>query len=372
MKKILTLIAITFMLVTIIYGFVSFTQINNRSNAPLPMANITAEEEIPLEKIPLVSIVAENLTIPWALAFLPDRKILVTQREGKIKLIDSGQTIEVANIVVHAQGEGGLHGIAIDPDFANNNFVYVYYTTSSNGDNSSNRVAKYTFTNNIFSNEQIILDNIPGARVHDGGRIKFGPDGYLYIATGDAANPSLSQNRSSLAGKILRIDTQGDPADGNPFNSAVYSLGHRNPQGIAWDDEGQLYATEHGNSATDELNLIEPGNNYGWPNITGSETQSGMQSPIIQSGNNTWAPAGLAYVNGKFFFGGLRGAALYQVERVNGNYTLTDYFKGEYGRIREVIKGPDNMLYITTSNHDGRGVPSENDDRIIRINPFIL
>ena len=362
------------------FGMVSFTQIFKRNNSALPNINIDTENEVDVEDIPLVSTVAENLSIPWALAFLPasssqggsDKRLIVSEREGKIKLIDNGKIIEIAEINVHSEGEGGLHGIAIDPEFENNNYVYIYYTTSSFGDNSTNRVARYTFSNDSLTDGTVILDNIPGARVHDGGRIKFGPDRYLYITTGDAANPSLSQNRASLAGKILRVDTKGNPAPRNPFGNAIYSYGHRNPQGITWDDKGQLFATEHGNSATDEFNLIEMGKNYGWPIITGSETRNGMQSPIVQSGNNTWAPAGLAYVNGKFYFGGLRGNALYQIERINGEYMLTEYFKGEFGRIRGVIKGPDNMLYITTSNRDGRGVPSENDDRIIRVNPFLL
>lgn len=371
MKKILLLFSIVFILIAILYAIISFTQIFKRNGENLPKISVI-EEKVPVENIPAVSIVAENLSIPWALAFLPDKRLLVTEREGKIKIVDDGEIIEIAEINVHSEGEGGLHGIAIDPEFENNNYIYIYYTTSSTGDNSTNRVARYTFSNNLLTDETVILDNIPGARVHDGGRIKFGPDGYLYITTGDAANPSLSQNRDSLAGKILRVDTKGNPASQNPFGNLAYSYGHRNPQGIAWDDKNQLFATEHGNSATDEFNLIEIGKNYGWPTITGSEKGSGMQTPLIQSSNNTWAPAGLAYVNEKFYFGGLRGNALYQIEIINGEYMLTEYFKGEFGRIRDVVKGPDNMLYITTSNRDGRGIPSKNDDKIIRINPFIL
>lgn len=371
MKKIFLLLFIAFILVTILYAITSFTQILKRSGQSLPKISVI-EEKIPVENIPLVSIVAENLTIPWALAFLPNNAILISERGGEIKLFDERGITEIVEIGVHNEGESGLHGIAADPDFEENNYIYIYYTVSVNGDNSTNRVARYTFSNNLLTDETVILDNIPGARVHDGGRIKFGPDGYLYITTGDAAVPSSSQDTSSLAGKILRVDKNGRPAKKNPFGNLVYSYGHRNPQGIAWDDKNQLFATEHGNSATDEFNKIESGNNYGWPVITGSKTRTGMQSPIVQSGNTTWAPAGLTYANGKFYFGGLRGNALYQIEIINGEYMLTEYFKGEFGRIREVVKGPDNMLYITTTNRDGRGIPSENDDKIIRINPFIL
>ena len=372
MKRILLLIAALFMLGTIIYGILSFTQILNRTNTVIPKINLADEELKSIDKIPKVSIVAENLEVPWALAFLPDKSILVTQRSGIISIIKDGEVSELGKIDVHNQGEGGLHGIAIDPDFNENSYIYVYYTTDSNDENSTNRVARFTLENNSLNDETVILDEIPGARIHDGGRIKFGPDNLLYITTGDAAEPSLSQNRNSLAGKILRINKDGTPASGNPFNTAIYSYGHRNPQGITWDNNAVLYATEHGNNTTDEFNMIEIGKNYGWPNITGSESAINMTTPLLQSGNNTWAPAGLAYADGKFYFGGLRGNALFSIEEINGEYMLTEYFKGEFGRIRDVIKGPDNMLYITTSNRDGRGIESENDDKVIRINPFIL
>jgi len=372
MKRILLLIVALFMLGTIIYGILSFTQVLKRSNSNIPKINLSNEEVTLIDKIPRVSIVAENLEVPWALAFLPDKSILVTQRSGIISIVKSGEVSELGKINVHNQGEGGLHGIAVDPDFNENNYIYVYYTIGSTNDNSTNRVSRFTLRNNGLSDEVIILDKIPGARIHDGGRIKFGPDELLYITTGDAAEPSLSQNINSLAGKILRINKDGTSASDNPFNNAIYSYGHRNPQGITWDDNGKLYATEHGNNATDEFNMIEVGKNYGWPNITGSESGVNMLSPLLQSGSNTWAPAGLAYVDGKFYFGGLRGNALFRIEEINDEYVLSEYFKGEFGRIREVIKGPDNMLYITTSNRDGRGIISENDDKIIRVNPFIL
>lgn len=372
MKKILLLVVVVFMITTIAYGVVNFTQIFRRSDSILPKVNLSIEKEVPIEEIPRVSIIAENLSIAWALDFLPDKRIIFTQRDGKVNIIDNGSVIDVADINVHHEGEGGLHGIAVDPDFEENNYIYIYYTTQSSGQNSTNRVSRYTLNNNSLEGETILVDNIPGARIHDGGRIKFGPDGYLYIATGDAAEPSLAQNTNSMAGKILRVDRNGNGVFGNPFGNLIYSYGHRNPQGLAWDENGQLFETEHGNSATDEFNRIDAGNNYGWPTIRGSETRNGMQSPLIQSGNTTWAPAGLGYVDGKFYFGGLRGNALFEVEQVNGEFILTEHFKGEYGRIRDVVVGPDKMLYITTSNRDGRGVPSENDDRIIRVNPFLL
>ena len=201
--------------------------------------------------------------------------------------------------------------------------------------------------------DKIIVDRIPGAPNHDGGRIKFGPDNFLYITTGDAQEPSLAQDRNSLAGKILRVTRDGDPVPDNLFGTRIYSYGHRNPQGITWDNQGRLWETEHGSSATDELNLITPGKNYGWPEIRGDQTRAGMVSPVIQSGSQTWAPGGVAFLNGSIFFAGLRGSALYEY-KINEK-RLVEHFKNEYGRLRDVVVGPDNMLYVTTSNRDGRG-----------------
>ena len=252
-------------------------------------------------------------------------------------------------------------GAVLHPDFESNHYIYFYYTYSSNNDDTLNRVVRMTFENDKLSDEKIIVDSIPGAANHNGGRLKFGPDKALYITTGDAQNPSMAQNSNTLSGKILRVATDGKPT--------VYSYGHRNPQGLVWDGQGQLYATEHGPSTLDEFNKIQQGKNYGWPEIQGDEATSGMETPLLNSGNNTWAPAGLAFYNGSFYFGGLRGQALYKVTIVNGRPELKEYFKNEFGRIRDVVLGPDNMLYITTSNQDGRGNPKTGDDKIIRVNP---
>ena len=314
----------------------------------------------PTEDLPETEIITTNLEVPWALAFLPDKSILVTERKGTIRLIKDGELQDnpIATINVSQTGESGLHGIAIHPNFEKNHYVYIYYTYSAGNDNSLNKVSRFTFMNNALSEEKIIVDKIPGAVNHDGGRIKFGSDGNLYITTGDAGNPSQSQDKNSLAGKILRI--VNDTVE-------IYSYGHRNPQGITWDNEGNLWETEHGQSATDEVNLIAQGKNYGWPIIRGDEKQASMENPKINSGSNTWAPAGLAFYRGYLYFGGLRGQALFQLNSTTNE--LKEFFKGQFGRIRDVVLGPDNMLYITTSNRDGRGTPSEDDDKIIRINP---
>lgn len=336
------------------------TKLDNNSSSPTASTQQT-------------KIIAENLDVPWAIDFLPNDQIIFTQRSGAISVIDTnGDISPIANIDINNVGEGGLLGIAVDPDFNNNNYIYTYYTYSSSGENTLNKVSRFTLENNQLINEKVLVDNIAGASNHDGGRIKFGPDGYLYITTGDAQVPSRSQDINSLSGKILRVTKDGTAAPGNPFKTRIYSWGHRNPQGIAWDNNGNLWSTEHGRSGIesglDELNLIKAGVNYGWPTIEGNETKSGMETAIINSGaNDTWAPAGLTYLNGKFYFGGLRGSALYEYNPETKK--LNEYFKNELGRIREVIVGPNNLLYITTSNKDGRGDPKSGDDKIIQVNP---
>jgi len=191
---------------------------------------------------------------------------------------------------VAPRGEGGLLGIAVHPRFAENQLIYLYYTYERSG-GLANKVVRFKFEGDSLVSGETVIENIPGATIHDGGRIKFGPDGFLYITTGDASVPESAQDRSSLAGKILRLKDDGSIPPDNPFpDSPVYSYGHRNPQGLAWDADEKLWATEHGSAATDELNLIEPGRNYGWPTIRGDETAPGMVSPVIQSGTTTWAP----------------------------------------------------------------------------------
>jgi glucose/arabinose dehydrogenase len=320
-------------------------------------------------------IVATGLDIPWDIAFLPDETMLVTQRPGTLVHVEEERTIPVDG-VEHA-GEGGLLGIALHPDFTENNFVYLYQTTRASS-GLTNRVVRYTYQNGTLRQDKMIIDNIPGAVYHDGGRIRFGPEEKLWVTVGDAGDTGTAQDPQKLNGSILRLNADGSLPEDNPFANAVYSYGHRNPQGLTWDAKGRLWSSEHGRSGArsgmDEINLIKPGANYGWPTIEGDRTQSGMQTPKAHSGPDvTWAPASTQYYNGNIFFGGLRGATLYEAiideEEIQ---EIKEHFVGQFGRIRAVVLGPDQHLYITTSNKDGRGNPAPDDDKIIRVNPELL
>lgn len=324
-----------------------------------------------------IEMIAENLVIPWEIVFLPNGDMLVTERPGK--LLKVGSTTKVIKEIegVKHIGEGGLLGMAIHPQFSSNNFIYLYLTTQEGGA-ITNRVERYKFLNDTLNDKKIILEGIKGSSNHDGGRMAFGPDGYLYITTGDAETPAFSQDKNSLNGKILRIRDDGSIPPDNPFDNAVYSFGHRNPQGLSWDKNGNFWSSEHGPSGSqtghDEVNLIVKGGNYGWPDIRGDQTKDGMISPVINSGrSDTWAPSGMAYSESSLFFSGLRGEALYQAKITGDNkLDLSEHFKKEYGRIRAVVVGPDGFLYISTSNRDGRGKVKTGDDKIIKINPQIF
>jgi glucose/arabinose dehydrogenase len=322
---------------------------------------------------PQFTVLAKNLEIPWALSFLPDGNILFTERTGKIKLLNmSNNQVTVITTIpnVVANGESGLLGLAIDPQYTSNHFVFIYYTTTG----PKNKVERYTFQNNQLTGQVTIIDNIPANTYHNGGRLRFGPDGFLYVTTGDSGNDSTAQDTNAIAGKILRITRDGQPAPGNPFNNLVYSYGHRNPQGLAWDGN-TLYETEHGPSqpsCCDEINRIEPGKNYGWPTVQGDNNQPGLVKNLLnsgQSGDTTWAPSGTAFLNGYLWYAGLRGEALYQAKIEGDKATITNqFFKHKFGRIRDVVVGPDNQLYITSSNMSAQGGTKQaEDDKIYKV-----
>lgn len=336
-----------------------------------------------------VDTVAENLTVPWSIDWLPDGTVLFTERGGDLRAIQDG--VLVPEPLVSVQGssaEGGMLGVAVDPDFEENGYIYVYYTYSEFL-TTANKVVRYQLANGVATEDKVLVDGIPGGAVHNGGRIQFGPDQRLYVATGDAGNPRAAQDLDSLAGKILRINPDGTIPEDNPYgNSPVWSTGHRNPQGMDWDDSGNMVATEHGPSgergfAHDEINVITPGTNYGWPETAGDESADGMQGPILHTGFDTWAPSGAEFYDGhkipewagKYFVATLRGSHLHVIDFDLQDGTVVSHerlFQGEFGRIRDVQTGPDGFLYLLTSNRDGRGFPASNDDRILRITPMYV
>lgn len=324
------------------------------------------------------AVVVERLQIPWDIAFLPDGDWLVTERPGTLRRIHPSAPQTVTRIEVPGgtatRGEGGLLGIALHPDFAKNGWLYLYRTVGSVG-RTTCQIDRFRLDGDRLVDQKTILSGIPGAIYHDGGRLAFGPDKKLYVTTGDATDSDSAQDLQSLGGKILRLNDDGSIPTDNPFQSAVWSYGHRNPQGLVWDGWGMLWSTEHGRSGNttgyDELNRIEKGKNYGWPKIQGPESVPGMESPIVQSGpGTTWAPGGAALVDNRIVFGGLRGEAVYVFDtRQSRPRAVKAMLQGVYGRIRTVAVGPDGFLYLLTSNTDGRGKPTEADDRIIRVDP---
>jgi aldose sugar dehydrogenase len=307
-------------------------------------------------------VIAQNLEVPWALAFLPDDRMIFTERGGKVNILEGQNVKNVGTINVTQNTESGLLGIAVDPHFNENHYIYLYYTKGN-----YNRISRFILTDTL-ANETVLVDNIPAASIHNGGRLKFGPDGKLYATTGEAGNTALAQDLNSLGGKILRFNTDGSIPSDNPFGTYVYSYGHRDPQGIAWGPTGIMYASEHGASSNDELNIIIKGGNYGWPLYQGNNTASGYIKPLRGYTEFTLAPSGIAFYQKAVWIAGLRGTQLRKVTLSDdGNLVMGEKaFFRELGRIRDVVeyKG---YLYISTSNRDGRGIPQTGDDKILKI-----
>ncbi|MBM2621521.1 PQQ-dependent sugar dehydrogenase [Actinoplanes sp. LDG1-06] len=329
------------------------------SSAPSSFSESPAQDRKPDLSRP--QTIVSGLDVPWGLAFLPDGSALVSERDaGDIRQIPAGggEPKKVAEIRgVDAGGEGGLLGIAVDPDYARNKFVYAYFTAS--GDN---RIVRFTFPD---GKQQVILDGIDKARIHNGGRIAFGPDGFLYVGTGDAGDGSAAQDRDDVNGKILRITRDGKPAPGNPFDgSPVWSVGHRNVQGLAWGPDKKMYGIEFGQNTWDEVNVIQPGRNYGWPEVEGKEGNAKYVDPIVQWSTDDASPSGAAVAGDTLYAAGLRGERLWTVPLGGGEPKAE--FSGKYGRLRTVAVAPDGALWVTTSNRDGRGDPRDGDDKILR------
>lgn len=338
-----------------------------------------------------VETVVTNLEVPWSIVWAPDGRMIFTERPGRIRVYENGKLRAEPLFTVpdvEPTGESGLMGLAIHPQFSTNHQLYISYAYKSNGQRV--RVVRYRETPGGLAERTVIVDNIPAAQFHAGCRLRFGPDGKLYITTGDATERDLAQRLDSLAGKILRVNDDGSIPNDNPFvgqqnaRGEIWSYGHRNPQGIDWQPGTQLlFETEHGPSGFDgpgggdEVNIVEKGKNYGWPVVHHTQTHPGMEAPLLEY-TPACAPASAAFYEGNqftqfkgnFFFGCLRGTRLIRVlldgrRVVNQENLLTD----KYGRIRDVAEGPDGYLYFSTSNRDGRGSPAADDDRIIRLVP---
>jgi glucose/arabinose dehydrogenase len=369
------------------------TTVPNPTTAPPSTASPTPtpSPRIGAAVVENVQLVAAGLRAPWAIDLAPDGRLFVTERAGQVRIVQLGpggglraEPWATVPASTSSDGEKGLLGLALDPDFATNRFVYIYYSYVFGGA-TRNKLVRMRDANDRGVDETVLLDAIPGNNNHDGGRVKFGPDGKLYATTGDADTGANAQNASSLAGKVLRLNNDGSiPADNPAPGSPVWSLGHRNVQGIAWHpDTRALYETEHGpsdpfpNCCNDEVNLIVPGANYGWPTVRGGAGDPRFRDPLIDSGRlETWAPSGAAFatrpgpLRGSLIFATLRGQHLHRV--VFGPDGRTVLFQEklvttQYGRLRDVFETASGEFLVLTSNRDGRGLPATDDDRVLLV-----
>ena len=329
--------------------------------ASLPLLDAT-----PASAAPTVgAVLAKGMQVPWGVAFLPDGDAIVTERPtGRVyRVFRRGGRRLIGRLQVANDGEGGLLGCAVPPSFARTRWVYFHLTRTS-----GSLVVRRKYVGGSLGPPHVVLDGIPYAPYHDGGRLAFGPDGMLYVSTGDAGRSDNAQDKASLSGKILRIRPDGSVPPGNPFGNKVWSYGHRNVEGLAWDRRGRMWATEFGESTRDELNRIRPGRNYGWPNVEGGDGPGPYADPFVTWPTPECSPSGVAIAGGRAWVGALCGESLWAVW-ITGPKAgrKARYFHGRFGRIRTVQRAPDGTLWITTSNRDGRGEPGPTDDRVIRI-----
>lgn len=322
----------------------------------------------------VTATVAKGLKSPWGAVALPDGDLLVGSRdEGTVSRVDTetGKVTEIGSVPgVAPSGEGGLLGLALSPSFASDRQVYAYFTTESD-----NRVARLRYDERRPAGQQLgapdtVLRDIPKGVVHNGGRIAFGPDKMLYAGTGEVGEVGLSQDPESLGGKILRMTPDGRPAPDNPTpGSLVYSLGHRNVQGLAWDDDKRLWAAEFGQNTWDELNLVQPGKNYGWPKAEGKKGDPAFVDPVAQWKTEEASPSGIAFAEGSIWMAGLRGERLWRIPLAGPAPSAEPqaFLEGEHGRLRTVLAAGGSQLLLITSETDGRGAPAVDDDKILRL-----
>ena len=336
------------------------------SSPPLPTPTQGADGQLgPVSPAGTPESLAGGLQVPWSVVRLESGATLISERDRGVvvEVSSDGALRDVATIDgVVAEGEGGLLGLAV----LDNAWLYAYFTTASD-----NRIKRFALEGapgsySLGAAEEVLV-GLKKAGNHNGGRIAFGPDGMLYATVGDAGDPDLAQDPDSLNGKILRMTPTGEVPDDNPGESLVYSMGHRNPQGIAFDDQGQPWAAEFGQDTWDELNRIEPGGNYGWPIVEGTRDNPDFINPMAQWATDDASPSGLVYTRGTFFMAGLGGQRLWVIYQHDGLVSPVEYFTGEYGRIRDVIAGPDGSLWFITNNTDGRGTPGDNDDQLWQV-----
>ncbi len=314
----------------------------------------------------VVGTVATNLQAPWGITFLPDGTALVGERDTtRVVAIEDGEVRTVGRVEgVRPRGEAGLLGLATSPTYARDRLVYGYLSTARD-----NRVVTMRYAGGRLGPPKPVLTGIPNGFIHDGGRLLFAKDGTLFVSTGETGDSALAQDRGSLGGKILHVTRRGEPAPDNPEpGSPVWTMGHRNVQGLAFDDRGQLWATEFGRDTWDELNRIDKARNYGWPVEEGRGDDDRYRNPYVQWRTDEASPSGLAYLDGSLWAGALRGGRLWQIPLQGGTTRPPrDFLVGDYGRLRTVVAAPDGHLWVTTSNRDGRGDPSPGDDRILEV-----